>query len=546
MLKNNILIVLLLFSNLIYCEVVIDSLLIKLESKMEKRLLFDSKKEKKINNYKNIIVDTLLDSKTKFEITKKLIYELEYYSFDKALYYALENLKIAQKINDPQLIADSNIIIAKLLMESGRYKESLDILTSINRKQISSRLLVNYFYSLKEAYSELNYYSSIPKNKEKYFLMHQKYQDSLAVILPKNSDDFLRLKEKEYRDQRLLDKALKINSQRLKGKKSGTRDFSLITFERSLLYELTKNKKKEKKYLILSAISDIEASVKDNASLAKLAMILYEEKKIFKAHQFINFSLDDATFFNSKLRFINISSILPVITEAYEKESALQNKKLTQSLIFSTILVIVLLCTTFYIYSQVKKLSEARVELKKVNTKLKDVNNQLNTSNENLNIINVELLKSDIIKEKYIATFLNLYSDYINKLDIYRKLVKKYVALNRISELQKLTESKQVIDDEMKLFQKNFDESFLHIYPNFIQKFNQLLTDDKRIQVKKGELLNTELRIYALIRLGITNSEQIAKILRYSVSTIYNYRVKLKNNAKKDRDFFEDQVKQIS
>jgi cell division protein FtsB/DNA-binding CsgD family transcriptional regulator len=513
---------------------------------MEKRLLFDSKKEKKINNYKNIIVDTLLDSKTKFEITKKLIYELEYYSFDKALYYALENLKIAQKINDPQLIADSNIIIAKLLMESGRYKESLDILTSINRKQISSRLLVNYFYSLKEAYSELNYYSSIPKNKEKYFLMHQKYQDSLAVILPKNSDDFLRLKEKEYRDQRLLDKALKINSQRLKGKKSGTRDFSLITFERSLLYELTKNKKKEKKYLILSAISDIEASVKDNASLAKLAMILYEEKKIFKAHQFINFSLDDATFFNSKLRFINISSILPVITEAYEKESALQNKKLTQSLIFSTILVIVLLCTTFYIYSQVKKLSEARVELKKVNTKLKDVNNQLNTSNENLNIINVELLKSDIIKEKYIATFLNLYSDYINKLDIYRKLVKKYVALNRISELQKLTESKQVIDDEMKLFQKNFDESFLHIYPNFIQKFNQLLTDDKRIQVKKGELLNTELRIYALIRLGITNSEQIAKILRYSVSTIYNYRVKLKNNAKKDRDFFEDQVKQIS
>jgi DNA-binding CsgD family transcriptional regulator len=98
----------------------------------------------------------------------------------------------------------------------------------------------------------------------------------------------------------------------------------------------------------------------------------------------------------------------------------------------------------------------------------------------------------------------------------------------------------------MKLFQKNFDESFLHIYPNFIQKFNQLLTDDKRIQVKKGELLNTELRIYALIRLGITNSEQIAKILRYSVSTIYNYRVKLKNNAKKDRDFFEDQVKQIS
>ena len=546
MLKNNVLVVLLLFTNFIYCEVTIDSLLIKLESKMKKRSLFDSKKEKKISNYKSILIDTLLDGRTKFEITKKLIYELEYYSFDAALHYTSENIKVAQKINDPILIADSNIILAKLLMESGRYEESLDILTNINRKEISPKLLVDYFYTLKEAYSELSYYSSISTNKEKYFFIHQKYQDSLAVILPKNSDVFLRLKEKEYRDQRLLDRALEINSQRLKGKKSGTRDFSLITFERSLLYELIKNKNEEKKYLILSAISDIEASVKDNASLAKLAMILYEEKKIFKAHKYINFSVDDAKFFNSKLRFINLSSILPVITDAYEKESALQNKKLTQSLIFSFILVIILLFTTFYIYRQMKKLSEAREELKKVNSKLKDVNNQLNASNENLNITNAELLKSDIIKEKYVATFLNLYSDYINKLDIYRKLVKKYVALNRTAELQKLTESKQVIDDEMKLFQKNFDESFLHIYPNFITKFNQLLCDDKRIEVKKGELLNTELRIYALIRLGITNSEQIAKILRYSVSTIYNYRVKMKNNAKKDRDIFEEQVKQIS
>ena len=524
----------------------LDSLIINLESKMSKRSIFDQNKEKTINNYKNIINDLSLDAKTKFQITKKLIYELEYYSFDSALYYTLENLKIAKTLNDITLIVDSKILLAKLLMESGRYKESLDILTDIDRNKISSKLLPSYFYSLKEGYSELSYYSSIPENKDKYYWLYKNYQDSLAVVLPKNSDELLRLKEKEYRDQRQLDKALSINDKRLLGKKSGTRIYSLITFERSLLYELAKNRRSEKKYLILSSISDIEASVKDNASLAKIAMRLYEEKKIFKAHKYINFSLDDAKFFNSKLRFINLSNILPVITEAYERENSLQNKKLTKSLIFISVLAVFLLFTIIFIHRQYKKLSSARFQLDKANSELKELNSQLNISNNNLSYLYKELLEANTIKEKYIGTFLNLYSDYINKLDIYRKLVKKYVTLNKIDELKKLSKSKQVVDTEMKLFHKNFDESFLEIYPNFIIEFNKLLQDDKKILIKENELLNTELRIYALIRLGITKSEQIAKILRYSVSTIYNYRVKLKNNAKNDRDSFENQVKKIT
>lgn len=517
-----------------------------LESKMEKRSFFDINKEKQINNYKNILNDASLDVKTKFHITKKLIYELEYYSFDAALYYTLENLKSAQTINDTDLIVDSKILLAKLLMESGRYKESIDILTEIKRNKIPNKLLSSYFYSLKEGYSELGYYSSIPENKDKYYWLHKNYQDSLSVILPKNSDELLRLQEKEFRDERQLEKALEINNKRLLGKKSGTRIYSLITFERSLLYELAKNRSSEKKYLILSSISDIEASVKDNASLAKIAMRLYEEKKIFKAHKYINFSLDDAKFFNSKLRFINLSNILPVITEAYERESSLQNKKLTNSLIFISVLAIFLLFTIIFGYKQYKKLSLARSQLNKANSDLKDVNAQLNTSNSDLNHLYEELLKANIIKEKYIGTFLNLYSDYINKLDIYRKLVKKYVTFNKIDELKKLSRSKQVVDTEMKLFHKNFDQSFLEIYPDFIIEFNKLLKEDKKIIVKKNEVLNTELRIYALIRLGITQSEQIAKILRYSVSTIYNYRVKLKNNAKGNRDTFEEDVKKIA
>jgi cell division protein FtsB len=343
-----------------------------------------------------------------------------------------------------------------------------------------------------------------------------------------------------------LDEALKVNEIRIKGKKSGTRLFSLITFERSLLYELAKNTTQEKKYLILSAISDIEASVKDNPSLSKLAMIFYKENKIYKAHKYINFSLDDAKFFNSKLRFINLSKILTLITEAYEKQSDHQKNKLTNSLYFISALAAFLFFTLIFIYKQNKNLSIARKQLKNNNAELKNLNSQLNNSNNELKDLYQKLLKADLVKEKYVGTFLNLYSDYINKLDLYRKLVKKHIKLDRIDELLKITESKQVIDTEIKIFHKNFDESFLHIYPNFIEQFNTLLKKDKQVTLKKGELLNTELRIYALIRLGINNSDQIATILRYSVSTIYNYRVKLKNNSLHTRDNFEDEVKKIS
>lgn len=543
---NKFLLFLFIIPSFSYLNNSLDSLKVKLENVMDKRHIYDTNKEKQIKEYKNILKDEELEGNTKYQITKKLILELEYYSFDMALYYTLENIKNAKKLDNINYIVESKILLAKLLVESGRYKESLDVLKELKRIEISEGLLSDYFYSLKEAYSELGFYSSIPENKTKYYSLYESYKDSLITLLPFTSDEVLRLKEKEFRDKRLIDRALGVNSERLLGKKSGSRIYSLITFERSLLYELANNSLMEKEFLIKSAISDIQASVKDNASLSKLARKLYEDKEIIQAHRFINFSLDDAKFFNSKLRFINISNILTVITEAYEKEISIKNKKLTYSFTTSCIVALILFLTLIFIYLQFKKLSSARVQLKSVNSELTKLNNKLNKSNSDLNYLNQELLRSNITKEKNISTYLNLYSDYINKLDRYRKLVKNYVTLNKIDELKKLSKSKEVVDTQMKLFHKNFDQSFLELYPNFITEFNKLLKEDKQISVKQNEVLNTELRIYALIRLGITKSEQIAKILRYSVNTIYNYRVKLKNNAKINREFFEEEVKKLS
>ena len=205
----------------------------------------------------------------------------------------------------------------------------------------------------------------------------------------------------------------------------------------------------------------------------------------------------------------------------------------------------VLILTICYIYQQIKKLSAARKSLKQANLQLKDLNSKLKFTNEDLNRLYNELSNSDKIKEQYVGMFLNLYSDYINKLDTYRKMVRKYIVANKTNALLDLTKSKQLIGNELNIFYQNFDKSFLHIYPNFVEDFNTLLKEEHRIVLKEKQTLNTELRIFALIRLGITNSSKISKILRYSVNTIYNYRVKVKNGAI-DRNTFETTVKNIS
>ena len=150
----------------------------------------------------------------------------------------------------------------------------------------------------------------------------------------------------------------------------------------------------------------------------------------------------------------------------------------------------------------------------------------------------------NLLAQHYLGTFLNLYSDYINHLDMYRKMVRNHITSNKYNALLELTKSKQLKDNELKIFYKNFDEAFLKIYPNFIDEFKELVKEEYRLEITNSKELNTELRIFALIRLGITNSSKISKILRYSVNTIYNYRATVKNNSI-DRDNFEDLIKKI-
>ena len=210
-----------------------------------------------------------------------------------------------------------------------------------------------------------------------------------------------------------------------------------------------------------------------------------------------------------------------------------------------TTLLVLLIVALGYIYRQMKKLADARNHLQQANEQLNGLNEELRQMNSCLSSTNIELSESNQIKEEYIARFIKLCSTYINRLDAYRRMVNKKVSAGQIAELLKITRSQDALDEELEELYANFDTAFLHLFPDFVKKFNDLLQDNERIVLKKDELLNTELRIFALIRLGIEDSSQIAEFLRYSVNTIYNYRAKVKNKTRGSREDFEDLVRKI-
>ena len=502
-----------IISNNSFSDNSLDSLYTILNQEMINSVAYNKTKELRIANL-NIELKNSKSLKDQYEKRKKLIDEYQYYNLNKAIENIEINLTLAKQIDDLNLNTETLLKFTQLLISSGQYKESIDILNQLNKNIISEDNIIQYYKNYADGYSRLSYYTIANDSKNKYFNLYNIYKDSLVTYFDKNSEFYLDLEEKKFRDNGQIADALTINDQRLKLVNEFSRQYSIIRFERSFLYSDAKNRKIN---LILSAISDIRLSIKDNASLTDLAKISFQENDLDKAYRYINFSYEDAEFYNSLHRKTIISSTLPLITRAYESRSIIQKNELEKLLFISVTLGFILLISLLLIYKQVKRISKT--------------SNQLKHANNNLTKIYDKLSNSDRIKERYLGTFLNLYSDYINHLDMYRKMVRNHITSNKYKALLDLTKSKQIKDNELKIFYKNFDEAFLKIYPNYVTEFNSLMKENYQFILNNKNELNTELRIFALVRLGISSSSKISKILRYSVNTIYNYRAGVKNNS---------------
>ncbi|WP_347222648.1 DUF6377 domain-containing protein [Bacteroides congonensis] len=523
----------------------LDSLLSVLDLTIQEHEKYVIQRESRIVHLKDLVHGIEASSVEHYNLNSQIFKEYKAFICDSAIHYLNENIRIAERLHDTDRRIESKLQLSLLLSSTGMYTESIDVLESVDRWEVAPRLIPDYYTCFDHVYGELSVYTQDKTLSGHYWSISQAYKDSLYAILPHESEEYLLMHEALLRDRHQYEEALKINDIRLAEAEPNTPQYALVTYHRSLIYKYSNDRQGEKENLCLSAISDIRSAIKDHASLWMLAQLLYEDGDMERAYQCMRFSWNATKFYNARLRSWQSADVLSLIDKTYQAMIEKQNDRLQQNLLLITALLVLLMVALGYIYRQMKKLADARNHLQVANGQLNGLNEELRQMNSCLSATNIELSESNQIKEEYIARFIKLCSTYINRLDAYRRMVNKKVSAGQIAELLKITRSQDALDEELEELYANFDTAFLHLFPDFVKKFNDLLQDNERIVLKKDELLNTELRIFALIRLGIEDSSQIAELLRYSVNTIYNYRAKVKNKARGSREDFEDLVRKI-
>lgn len=540
MYKLSTIVILLFFPILIFGQQTTDSLLKNLDQVVNDYAFYLNRKEVKINKIKSLLKSTTSDLQ-KQEIYDKLYLEYKSFQSDSALVYARKQLQVSDKIKNPEKLNLAKLNVASIMATLGMYKESIDMLETV-AIQLTPTIKGNYYWTNRIVYGNLTDYATSNQEKTKYDLLSKKYRDSAIQYFPLESRVFCIAKSDQLMQHKQLDKAIKLLVENFAKTPSQDPDKAVIAYIISEVYQLKKDQEQEKKWLIISAISDLQLVKKENISLRKLAFIMYEQGDIDHAYRYIKRSLEDALFCNAKLRTYEISKMLPIINEAYQHKNETIRRQLILFLISAGVLSLFLLGALLLLFKQMKKLANAQKAISFANTKLSELNKELNEINEKLNQTNGILAEASLLKEIYIGRYMDQCSDYIAKLDEYGRKLSVMATAGKMNELVKAVKSNTHIEKELKEFYTNFDLTFLQLFPSFIDEFSMLIVDKEVLNLKPGELLNTELRIFALIRLGIKDSTKIAEFLRYSVSTIYNYRSQLKNKSLGPREEFESKV----
>jgi hypothetical protein len=523
----------------------IDSLIAVLDSSLAISDKYMEMKEMRIRSLKLLSGKTDLSPEQAYSLNTLLYKEYVKYNFDSTLFYLNRNQSIAIFLKKTEWIQETKFHIANLLAASGLYSEALKVLKSISPHELSAAQKTDYYASFHYVYVELSMYTVLKESADEYSAISKSYRDTLLAVLKQGTPEYLLLYEAYLLDKGNLEGGLKVNDELLSQAEKWSPEYAVYTFQRAIAYRMQGDTQNAEKYLILSAISDIRSAVKDNVSLTLLSILLFDRKEIDRAYRYITFSLEDAKFYNSRLRYIEISKILPMISEAFQIKNEKQKSQLRFYALVITFMAFLLILAVVIMYIQMQKRSKTRTDLHNANVQLNAVSHDLFNANAQLKALNHELVKSNHVKEEHIGFFLSLCSTYIDKLEDFRKMVHRKVSTGQHEDLFKLTRSAQFFDSELKDFYVSFDNTFLHLFPGFVDEFNALLSEEERIILKVDESLNTEIRIFALIRLGITDSSKIASFLRYSVNTIYNYRTRVRNKALVPRDDFENRVRRI-
>ena len=490
----------------------------------------------------------------------RMVY-LEYrvYDADSALHYINKNIQLAQQTNNRTWEVVSLLEQSFVLPSSGLLTEALKAVSDIQPEELPQNLRSEYFGRLCTLYSRLRDYSSENSQlSEHYNNLQKAFRDSVYLTATPDELRYWNCRAWLYLGTPEIEpvkQAFEENKQTLS---NDSRKYSIATYNLSAIYRSENNESKYLENLILSAMADIRSVNGDIGSLQEIAEYLFKHGEIDRAYNYILYCSQKAMLFHNRVRIVKMSHLQNQIYKAYQEQSRTQQKRLQASLIAVSFLFLVLIGAFLFIRKQMRRLKEANLKLDSTNQKLsvnmdalstahqrlEEVNMQLKDLNTQLQEVNDQLRESNYVKEEYIGYVFNICSTYISKLEEFRKSINRKLKVGQIEDVKTMTDSSATASNELKEFYQNFD-TILHLYPDFVGDFNALLLPEERIELKEGELLNTELRIHALIRLGITDSVKIADFLHCSAQTVYNNRLRTRNKSIIPKEDFINAVKKL-
>ena len=490
------------------------------------------------------------------------LYEL-YKAFvsDSAMYFLHQCISLADATGDVSAAARCRSLLAIRCSNIGMYDEALNILDSIKiqtsnvklqTSPLDSLALGTYYEAYNNVYSELAYYTHLDDMRQSYQERADSYEQLMLRIMPQTYETCFLRREQRAQAEGRLEESMAINDEWLRTVTPGSHPYALVALYRYIEYKLLGDTDQMLHWLVESVLADIRNGVMDQGSMWELANELMLRGDTDKASSYIAFTSDCANRYGSRQRNWQIAPLLTTIAKNYKSQSERTTTQLRTALVVISVLALLLLGVLLFLHLRNRQLDTARhalhesnAQLSTANSQLSTLNSQLSTVNAQLSTLNSQLSESNRVKEEYIGRFMSLCSQYIDKLDSYRKMVNKKMKNKELDELFQISKSTELKEKELEELFLNFDSVFLHLFPNFVNDFNALLQPEMQVHPKEDNRLTTEIRIFALIRLGIEDSSKIAEFLHYSVNTIYNYRARIKNGALCDREQFERQVKTL-
>ncbi len=489
----------------------------KLDKEITQKHIYDNKKTARIDSLKQIVYFSDKNQENKFKALFDLGKEYETFISDSALFYYDKALNAAKSINDSINLTLSHLGKVKCYAILGYFKEGVTELEKVEKNGIQEEILTEWLDTNRQLYAYMATYAYENKDLFNYYfkLLNQYRELQIETLKPDSPEHKLYLAE-HYASNNQITKAKLLFSELIEETPNNNNIYARAAHNMSTIKKTENQEDVAAYYMALAAISDIKCSVKETMAIQDLAIYLYNKGDISRAYNYISSSLADAVFCNARLRTAEVSKIIPLIDGAYKDELDKQRETLILTNLLIGIMFIGLIIIIVVMLRQIEKVKTARQQLKEANS----------------------------IKEEYIGHFLDICSIYIDRLDNFSKIVTRKITAGQVEELLKMAKSSKFTEGQHQQFYDNFDATFLHIYPSFIDDFNKLLLPEEHITIKEPGHLNTELRIFAFLRMGVEDSNKIASFLNYSVNTIYAYRNRIKNKAK-NRETFEQDVMKI-